>query len=139
MLRGDAGGSDWQTFAAESIGDVFCDLFLLGPGVSAAKRPRQIQCRAAILPGPDSSAMSAGLDTPCAVTYGFSPRDTLTLSSLSGRRAMVALQREIIDLSGICHEQQEFVLGLPPGAGPWQLMAVTAARILLGQGVIPNL
>jgi hypothetical protein len=125
---------DWRALPPGAVidGVIDCGLFLLGPGVPAARRPERVRCAAAILPGADSAAMGGRLDTPCAVTYGLSSRDTLTLSSLSGREAVLALQREVVDLAGRCHERQEWSVIMPPGVGRMQLLAIEAARIVAG-------
>ena len=127
-LRGATDG--WLALPPEASSTALCGLFMLGPGVPAARRPGRVKCLAAILPGADSAAMGGRLETPCAVTYGLSSRDTLTLSSLSGREAVVALQREVVDLSGRCHERQEWLVVMPPGLGRMQMLAVEAAKIM---------
>jgi len=125
-------GTGWRALPPGFGGDVTCGIFLLGPGVPMARRPERVRCRAAILPGTDCAALGSCLETPCAVTYGLSSRDTLTLSSLSGRQAVVALQREVVDLSGCCHERQEWTASIPPGVGRLQFLAAEAAKLLIG-------
>jgi hypothetical protein len=128
-------GASWLPFPGGSDGILECGVFLLGPGVPASRRPERVRCAVAILPGSESAAMGSRLDTPCAVTYGLSSRDTVTLSSLSGREAVIALQREVIDLTGCRHERQEWTVAIPPGLGRLQMLAVEAARIVKGEGL----
>ena len=71
-----------------------------------------------------------------AVSYGTSPRDTLTFSSLEGDRLCLAVQRELVTLEGAVVEQQELVLPFPTGASP--LPALAAAGVLLLAGVPPE-
>ena len=64
-----------------------------------------------------------------AVTCGLSPYDTLTLSSITGERAVVTLQREIRTLGGIMVEPADFPITL---CRPWKAEAIlTVAAILL--------
>ena len=68
-------------------------------------------CRALLAPG--SLAHLAGeLSAAWVVSYGLTPRDTLTFSSLGQDTLCLALQRELVTLSGDCLEPQEWPL--PP-------------------------
>ena len=63
-------------------------------------------CRALLAPG--SLAHLAGdLSAAWVVSYGLTPRDTLTFSSLGQDTLCLALQRELVTLSGDCLEPQE--------------------------------
>lgn len=66
-----------------------------------------------------------------AVTCGLSPYDTLTLSSITGERAVVTLQREIRTLGGVMVEPADFPITL---CNPWEAEAIltVAAVLLLG-------
>lgn len=68
-------------------------------------------CRALLAPG--SLAHLAGeLSAAWVVSYGLTPRDTLTFSSLGQDTLCLALQRELVTLSGDCLEvTQEDPLG----------------------------
>lgn len=64
-------------------------------------------CRALLAPG--SLAHLAGeLSAAWVVSYGLTPRDTLTFSSLGQDTLCLALQRELVTLSGDCLEPQEW-------------------------------
>lgn len=64
--------------------------------------------------------------------YGFSRRDTLTLSSLDDRQAVVALQRPLRRLDGSWLEPQEWVLQLTAPARPELLLSQAAILLTAG-------
>ena len=66
------------------------------------------------------------------ITYGLSPRDSLTLSSREGDTLWAALQRELVTVDGQVVERQEFPLRLEPGAGELPSLAAAGALLLLG-------
>ena len=66
------------------------------------------------------------------LSYGASSRNTLTLSSLDGQRASVAVQREFIDLDGRAVDRQELILPYD-GGSPDLLLAEAGAALLLGR------
>lgn len=78
-------------------------------------------CRALLAPG--SLAHLAGeLSAAWVVSYGLTPRDTLCL----------ALQRELVTLSGDCLEPQEWPLPRQSQASPLFLLACAGLQLLLG-------
>ena len=87
---------------------------LLALTQSAVTRPQRhtLQADNILLPG---GAALPHIRARQAVAYGFSPRDTLTLSSLSGTESMLCLQRAMANLRGELLEPQE--LRLPRVAG----------------------
>lgn len=108
----------------------FFDLLLVAPSARAWAGAGVIQCRTALLPG-SALPLARALSAQSAVSYGASPKDTLTISSLEDRQICVALQREIITLDGATLERQEFVLPFPPGEDPERFLGLTGARLLL--------
>ena len=60
-----------------------------------------VRCKLAVVPGEAAAAVEAEQ----LVTCGFSPRDTLTLSSAEG--PLLSLQRQLLTLSGTRLEPQE--------------------------------
>lgn len=86
------------------------------------------QCRTALVPGETVLPLRAA----SAVSYGVSPRDSLTLSSREGDVLWAALQRELVTVDGQVVERQEFPLSLAPGAGELSALAAAGALILLG-------
>ena len=87
-------------------------------------------CRVLLIPG---QLGCLAVQIPCvwAVSYGFSRRDTLTVSSLTDHGLEAALQREILTITGATIERQELML--PAGPDPLTLLALTGAALLLGK------
>lgn len=107
------------------------DLLVIAPGAVGLAGSGAISCGTVLLPGAAGSQVQ-NLRTVSAVSYGTSPRDTLTFSSLEGEQICLALQRELVTLAGTVVEQQELVLPFPPGLSPLPFLAVTGALLLLG-------
>ena len=89
------------------------------------------QCRTVLLPGA-AGERALPLRAASAVSYGTSPRDSLTLSSREGDTLWAALQRELVTVDGQVVERQEFPLRLEPGAGELPSLAAAGALLLLG-------
>ncbi len=89
--------------------------------------PGPVRCRLAVLPGDWTPPFSLRAEE--TVTYGFSPRDTLTLSSAEG--PLLSLQRELVTLDGRRLDPQElkFHRGFPVSGG-----ALCAVAALLAAG-----
>ncbi|SBW11068.1 conserved hypothetical protein [uncultured Eubacteriales bacterium] len=90
-----------------------------------------IDCQMLLLPG-GLGPLARGLRCTCAVSYGTSPKDTLTFSSLEGNQICVALQRELVTLPGGVVEQQEWVLPFPAGSDPMDYLAAAGILLILG-------
>ncbi len=106
-------------------------LLVVSPKAAARGRDLPGACRTVLLPG-DAGGMLDGLRAASAVSYGVSPRDSLTISSREGRRLWAALQRELVTVGGQVVERQEFPLTMTPGAGELSTLAVAGALLLLG-------
>ena len=87
------------------------------------------QCRTALLPGGMGGVPPRAAS---AVSYGVSPRDSLTISSREGDTIWAALQRELVTVDGHVVERQEFPLKLEPGEGELSALAAAGALLLLG-------
>ncbi len=107
------------------------DLLCLAPGASGWAGLGAVDCRILLLPGV-AGPLAKGLRCQSAVSYGTSPKDTLTLSSLEGDKLCLSLQREVVTVEGKVLEQQEILVPLPPGRSPLSCMAETGALLLLG-------
>jgi len=107
------------------------DLLCIAPGAAAWAGLRAVECRMLLLPGL-AGPLARGLRCASAVSYGTSPRDTLTFSSLEGDKICLALQRELVAVDGGVVEQQEFVLPFPPGLPPLEYLAAAGTLLLLG-------
>ncbi len=68
------------------------------------------------------------------ITYGHSPRDTLTFSSVSGDYQVLSLQREIVTLGGKRLERQD--IPLPPNGRPQMTLALSA--LMLAADIPPS-
>ena len=106
-------------------------LLVVSPGALGWAGAGAVDCRTVLLPG-GAGPLARALRTGQAVSYGTSPRDTLTFSSLEGDRICLALQRELVTLQGTVVEQQEMVLPFPPEASPLPFLATAGTLLLLG-------
>lgn len=104
-------------------------LVVVSPRAAAAGIPLPRECRTVLLPG---GTGGLPLRAASAVSYGPSPRDSLTLSSREGDTLWAALQRELVTVDGRVVERQEFPLRLEPGAGELPSLAAAGALLLLG-------
>lgn len=120
------GGSHPADFAAGKLA-----LLCISPNAVGWAGANAVDCRMLLLPGA-AGPLARNLRCSCAVSYGTSPKDTLTVSSLEGERICVALQRELVTLKGERVEEQEFVLPFPPGRSPMPCLAAVGTLLLMG-------
>lgn len=106
-------------------------LLVVSPRAAAEGARLPGACRTILLPG-DAGRLLKGLRAASAVSYGSSPRDSLTISSREGDRLWAALQRELVTLGGQVVERQEFPLPLGPEGRAMSDLAVAGALLLLG-------
>ncbi len=106
------------------------DLLVVSPRAVGWAGAAALMCRTALLPG-GLSALTRALPADTVVSYGASPRNTLTLSSLEGEQAAVAVQREFVSLEGRAVERQELVLPYD-GRPPELFLAEAGTALLLG-------
>lgn len=112
---------------AEALGHSW-DLLALARDAAGTTFPDALRVRCLLLPGDSDPALFCALHALQAVGYGFSPRDTLTLSSVTGAGRLLCLQRSLLALDGTLLEPQE--LPLPP-----VLAALGAEDALLAAGM----
>lgn len=108
-------------------------LVVVSPRAAAGGYPLPGRCRTVLLPGGMTGALPRAAS---AVSYGVSPRDSLTISSREGDILWAALQRELVTVDGRVVDRQEFPLRLAPGQE--ELTALAAAGALLLLGVSPE-
>lgn len=104
-------------------------LLVVSPQAAARGMRLPERCRTVLLPG------GMGGVTPqaaSAVSYGASPRDSLTISSRERDTLWAALQRELVTVGGQVVERQEFPLALGPGEEELPALAAAGALLLLG-------
>lgn len=106
------------------------DLLVIAPEARSWAGADAIRCPLVLLPG-TAWRLARPLRTARAVSYGPSPRDTLTLSSQRGDRLCAAVQRELTTVSGQTVEEQELVLPLPWGMDPVEVLAAAGTLLLL--------
>ena len=106
------------------------DLLVVSPDLGR-EVPRVPPCRAMLVPG-RLSHLAGEVSAAWAVSFGLSPRDTLTLSSLGEETILLALQREIISLAGDRLDPQEFPLDRKDHTALCQVLACVGVQLLLG-------
>ena len=103
------------------------ELLVVAPdfAVSESHALPRVKCGILLLAG---GANAAIFDTSCIVTYGMSPKNTLTVSSISGARLVISLQREVATVEGVVLERQELVV---EGHGSAECRLAAAGAVLL--------
>lgn len=104
-------------------------LLVVSPRAAARGLDMPRQCRTVLLPGGMGGVLPQAAS---AVSYGVSPRDSLTISSREGDVLWAALQREVVTIDGQVIERQEFPLALEPGGEELSTLAAAGALLLLG-------
>ena len=109
-------------------------LLVVSPRAAARGIPVPRQCRTVLLPGGMGGVLPRAAS---AVSYGVSPRDSLTLSSLA--EPVLCVQRALPRPDGVVIDPQEFPL--PPLPGPAEaLLPILGLRLLqmpLTEGCFP--
>ena len=105
------------------------DILVLSEDASAIsmKAPWRVKCGILLLPG-DFDA--EGFDADCIITYGMSPQNTITLSSIGEESCVLAIQREFLTEKGDMMERQE--IKIRGGMRPGSLLAVAGTLLILG-------
>ncbi|MBE6909416.1 MAG: hypothetical protein E7474_07590 [Ruminococcaceae bacterium] len=109
------------------------DLLALDQSAAQSPFPSGLRTRTLLLPGDSEPSIALRAQAQQVVGYGFSPRDTLTLSSFSGAERLLCLQRSVLTLGGALLEPQE--LPLPPALAflsEEQALLVAGIRLLAG-------
>ena len=104
-------------------------LVVVSPQAAVRGVPMPRQCRTVLLPG---GMRGTPPQAASAVSYGTSPRDSLTISSREGDTLWAALQRELVTVDGQVVERQEFPLRLKQGESAMPALAAAGALLLLG-------
>jgi len=108
------------------------DLFVADSFSNAILLPADLSCRALLLPGGVQMAAFSQIPSKWVVSFGLSSKDSITVSSLTPDSALLALQRELVTLSGQVIEQQEIPISIPPSTSASGVMAFYGALLLLG-------
>ena len=104
-------------------------LVVVSPQAAVRGFPLPRRCRTVLLPG---GMRGTPPQAASAVSYGASPRDSLTISSREGDVLWAALQRELVTVDGHVVERQEFPLRLEPEEEELPALAAAGALLLLG-------
>jgi hypothetical protein len=141
-LRACGGGPEVGICRFDTVSAMhgFCpDVLVLSPAAASDGKSAEgrTACGIALLPGdaagPTASAAAtsaAGIDAGCVVTYGMSPKNTITLSSISETVCVLALQRELLTAAGDVLERQE--IKVAGGMKPDMLLAVMGTLLICG-------
>lgn len=118
--------------SVSSINDITIkrpDILVLTEDAARAcgERQKHISCGILLLPGDANADI---FDAACIVTYGMSPKNTITLSSISEETCVLAIQRELVTTTGDVLERQE--IKIKGGMHPECLLAVAGTLLLLG-------
>ena len=110
------------------------DLLVVAPDATGLAGLTVLRPRLALLPG-GSAAACRGVRAASAVSYGLGSQNTLTLSSMTGTSVSVALQRELLTLSGKAVERQEWVLPMDRAATAEEFLCLAGVLLLLDQSL----
>ena len=107
------------------------DLLAISPRCTLEEQEALPACRLLLLPG-DRSMLIRRLRADCVMSYGTSPKDSLTLSSVEPHRLTLSIQRDLVTLHGGTVERQEVSLSPSSGRGPMELLFRGGLLLLLG-------
>lgn len=107
------------------------ELLVVSPGAVGWAGAEAVNCRMVLLPG-SAGPLARAFEAKSAVSYGTSPRDTITISSLEEERLCLAIQRELVTVGGGVVERQELVLPFSPELPPLPYLAAVGTLLLLG-------
>lgn len=122
---------------AEELSEQTWGSLLLPPGTAETIQTVSVSCACLLVEGICPAELLSSVKTAHVVTYGMSPRDSLTLSSL--REPVLCVQRSLTRPDGTIMEPQELPLGelpLPPEQmlpllGLWLLQMPLTEKYLL--------
>lgn len=90
-------------------------------------REREVRCRTLLVPGDCDPGLLAWFQPRTVISFGMSPRDSLTLSSVA--EPVLCVQRALPRADGTVVEPQEFPLPALPG-GAEALLPLLGLRLL---------
>lgn len=91
-----------------------------------------VSCAILLVPGRCATRAVKLLSPECIIDYGMSGRDTITLSSIEEKKAVVALQRELITIEKTVLERQEIPIEFSRALLPEQLMVIAGSLLIMG-------
>lgn len=105
------------------------DLLCIAPDGGGAPLPPA--CGTLLLPG-SLSPLARQVKADCAVSYGVSPKDTLTFSWVEQGQVGISLQRELVTLGQGTVERQELCFPFSGDQPSLSLLAWVGLLLLLG-------
>ncbi len=108
------------------------ELLVLAASSELPEAASPLSCRRVLVPGEKADAAARVLSSECAVSYGMSPKDSLTFSSTARERLVLAIQRELVTLDGVVLERQELPIRAWAEAELRILLASAGTLLLLG-------
>ena len=115
-----------------TVSHAFYPHALLVASAAGLKQVPELDYAAAVLPCFETLAMPCRINAPLVVSYGMSPRASITASSIQDQVCLFSLQRDLPLLSGGLLEAQELSIPLPPRVNPEIFMAALGVVLLLG-------
>ena len=106
------------------------DVYIVYPGETVGQITGHLSC-ALVIPTDFPLENISALDAKQVITYGVSGQSTLTVSSILDNGAVMALQREIVDITGRRVGRQE--VKRVSNKGIERLLAETARDIVAGR------
>lgn len=134
LLRG--GGMDILVSDIGRMKDVEVDnavVVFSGESATAAQPHNGMEAVAVVNSGVPASIEAVSKTGMPAITCGFSPRDTMTLSSFDSDSAVLSLQRGVKCFDGSVEEPREIPLKLAYPLDSFTLMAAASVYILCGR------
>ncbi|MDF2839014.1 MAG: hypothetical protein K0S60_717 [Evtepia sp.] len=107
------------------------ELLAIFPKTSVGREEALPPCRLLLLPGTEAALISR-CEASCAMSYGVSSKDSLTVSSLEADQVSIAVQRELVTITGGTVERQELILPVRGGLKPQPLLALVGLLLVLG-------
>lgn len=107
------------------------ELLVVSPGAIGWAGAEAVNCRMVLLPG-SAGPLVRAFEAKSAVSYGTSPKDTITISSVEEEKLCLAIQRELVTVNGGVVERQELVLPFHPELPPLPYLAAVGTLLLLG-------
>ena len=117
--------------AAQLQQDRKLDLLAVYPGTRVATKEQLPSCHLLLLPGSEAVCVQQ-CEASCAMSYGTSSKDSLTVSSMEDQHIALAVQRELVTLTGGTVDRQELILSVRDGSHPMPLLFWAGLLLVLG-------
>lgn len=113
------------------------DVLALTPSPALRPFSGSLCVHSLLLPGDSNPSVVRNIHALQLVGYGFSPRDTLTFSSFTGKERLLCLQRSLLTAGGELLEPQELPLPSLFACLSEELALPAAGLFLLSSGRLP--